>query len=79
MMFYANLGNEEISTSGTSYLNRTEASNCEKIVTRFMKSGVMPSQIGVVTPYEGQRSYIVQYMQFNGSLRKDLYKEIELC
>lgn len=79
MMFYANLGNEEISTSGTSYLNRTEASNCEKIVTRFMKSGVMPSQIGVVTPYEGQRSYIVQYMQFNGSLRKDLYKEIEVA
>lgn len=79
MMFYVNLGNEEISTSGTSYLNRTEASNCEKIVTRFMKSGILPSQIGVVTPYEGQRSYIVQYMQFNGSLRKDLYKEIEVA
>ncbi|KAI7898518.1 RNA helicase-domain-containing protein [Cokeromyces recurvatus] len=79
MMFYVNLGNEEISTSGTSYLNRTEASNCEKIVTRFMKSGVLPSQIGIVTPYEGQRSYIVQYMQFNGSLRKDLYKEIEVA
>lgn len=78
MMFYVNLGNEEISTSGTSYLNRTEASNCEKIVTRFMKAGILPSQIGVVTPYEGQRSYIVQYMQFNGSLRKDLYKEIEV-
>ncbi|KAI8376540.1 RNA helicase-domain-containing protein [Radiomyces spectabilis] len=79
MMFYVNLGNEEISTSGTSYLNRTEASNCEKIVTRFMKAGVLPSQIGIVTPYEGQRSYIVQYMQFNGSLRKDLYKEIEVA
>ncbi|KAJ8664108.1 hypothetical protein O0I10_000386 [Lichtheimia ornata] len=79
MMFYVNLGNEEISTSGTSYLNRTEASNCEKIVTRFMKAGILPSQIGVVTPYEGQRSYIVQYMQFNGSLRKDLYKEIEVA
>jgi regulator of nonsense transcripts 1 len=79
MMFYVNLGNEEISTSGTSYLNRTEASNCEKVVTRFMKSGILPSQIGVVTPYEGQRSYIVQYMQFNGSLRKDLYKDIEVA
>merc|ERR1719359_1108260 len=79
MMFWSNLGNEEISSSGTSYLNRTEASNVEKIVTRFFKSGVVPSQIGIVTPYEGQRSYITNFMQFNGSLRKDLYKEIEVA
>jgi regulator of nonsense transcripts 1 len=51
----------------------------EKIVTKFFKSGVVPSQIGIVTPYEGQRSYIVNYMQFNGSLKKDLYKEIEVA
>ena len=59
--------------------HRTEASNVEKIVTKFFKSGVVPGQIGVVTPYEGQRSYIVNYMQFNGSLKKDLYKEIEVA
>lgn len=35
MFFYSNLGQEEISSSGTSYLNRTEAANVEKIVTRF--------------------------------------------
>ena len=58
---------------------RTEASNVEKIVTKFFKSGVVPGQIGVVTPYEGQRSYIVNYMQYNGSLKKDLYKEIEVA
>ncbi|KAK0482609.1 AAA domain-containing protein [Armillaria novae-zelandiae] len=79
MFFYQNLGQEEISSSGTSFLNRTEASNVEKIVTKFFKSGVVPGQIGVVTPYEGQRSYIVTYMQFNGSLKKDLYKEIEVA
>ncbi|KAF4576358.1 hypothetical protein EYR40_000596 [Pleurotus pulmonarius] len=79
MFFYQNLGQEEISSSGTSFLNRTEASNVEKIVTKFFKSGVVPNQIGVVTPYEGQRSYIVNYMQFNGALKKDLYKEIEVA
>ncbi|EJD53198.1 ATP dependent helicase [Auricularia subglabra TFB-10046 SS5] len=79
MFFYQNLGQEEISSSGTSFLNRTEAANVEKIVTKFFKSGVVPSQIGVITPYEGQRSYIVNYMQFNGSLKKDLYKEIEVA
>lgn len=48
-------------------------------MTKFFKSGVVPGQIGVVTPYEGQRSYIVNYMQFNGSLKKDLYKDIEVA
>ncbi|GAA6022794.1 hypothetical protein JCM11491_006408, partial [Sporobolomyces phaffii] len=79
MYFHQNLGQEEISSSGTSFLNRTEASNVEKIVTRFFKSGVLPSQIGVITPYEGQRSYIVSYMQFNGALKKELYKEVEVA
>lgn len=48
-------------------------------MTKFFKSGVVPNQIGVVTPYEGQRSYIVNYMQFNGSLKKELYKDIEVA
>ncbi|KAJ8531634.1 hypothetical protein K7X08_034128 [Anisodus acutangulus] len=62
---------KEISASGTSYLNRTEAANIEKLVTTFLKSGVVPCQIGVITPYEGQRA------SRNGSLRHQLYKEIE--
>lgn len=52
---------------------------CEKIVTHFLRAGVNPSQIGVITPYEGQRAYIVNYMQRNGSLRAQLYKEIEVA
>ncbi|KAF2425260.1 P-loop containing nucleoside triphosphate hydrolase protein [Tothia fuscella] len=79
MMFWSNLGNEEISASGTSYLNRTEASNVEKIVTRFFKAGVAPSSIGVITPYEGQRSYIVSAMQTQGTFKKENYKEIEVA
>jgi len=79
MMFWSNLGNEEISASGTSYLNRTEASNVEKIVTRFFKAGVKPSAIGVITPYEGQRSYIVSTMQNTGSMKKEWYKEVEVA
>ena len=38
-----------------------------------------PDQIGIITPYEGQRAYIVSYMQFAGSMRKELYKEIEVA
>ncbi|CAM6082950.1 unnamed protein product [Calypogeia fissa] len=79
MFFYVQMGQEEISASGTSYLNRTESANVEKIVTTFLKSGVNPSQIGVITPYEGQRAYIVNHMARNGSLRQQLYKEIEVA
>ncbi|KAF3013583.1 hypothetical protein G7054_g4727 [Neopestalotiopsis clavispora] len=79
MMFWSNLGNEEISASGTSYLNRTEATNVEKIVTRFFKAGVRPADIGVITPYEGQRSYIVNVMQNTGTFKKDSYKEVEVA
>lgn len=79
MFFYNCIGQEEISASGTSYLNRTEATVCEKIVTFFLKAGVTPSQIGIITPYEGQRAYIVNYMQRSGSLRPQLYKEIEVA
>lgn len=62
-----------------SLIIRTEASNVEKIVTKFFKAGVLPSQIGVITPYEGQRSYVVNFFQYNGSLKKDLYKEVEVA
>jgi len=74
MFFYVTTGQEEIASSGTSYLNRTEAANVEKIVTRFLRSGVKPDQIGIITPYEGQRAYLVQYMAFNGALHAKLYQ-----
>lgn len=79
MMFYRSLGQEELSGSGTSFLNRTEASAVEKIITHFLRSNVHPSQIGVVTPYQGQRAFLVMYMQLHGSLRKDLYSQVEVA
>lgn len=79
MFFLVTQGQEEIAGSGTSYLNRTEASNVEKITTRFLKSGVKAEQIGIITPYEGQRAYLVQYMQYQGSLHSKIYQEIEIA
>ena len=49
-------------------MNRTEAANVEKITTKFIKAGVSPDNIGIITPYEGQRAYLVQYMQYQGQL-----------
>ncbi|XP_017776059.1 PREDICTED: regulator of nonsense transcripts 1 homolog [Nicrophorus vespilloides] len=79
MFFHVTQGQEEIAGSGTSYLNRTEAANVEKLATRFLRGGVKPEQIGVITPYEGQRAYLVQHMQYQGSLHSKLYQEIEIA
>ena len=79
MMFWRTGGNEEISPSGTSFLNRAEAQNVEKTITRFFKAGVKPSEVGVITPYEGQRSYIVSTMQNTGHYERGLYKMVEVA
>eukprot|EP01044_Picomonas_judraskeda_P035358 COSAG03_NODE_15086_length_441_cov_1.163743_1_plen_96_part_01 len=49
----------------------------EKCVTQFLKNGCQPHQIGIITPYEGQRAYIVNYMRRTGTLPAQLYEEIE--
>eukprot|EP00357_Protocruzia_adherens_P001695 CAMPEP_0115019440 /NCGR_PEP_ID=MMETSP0216-20121206/29450_1 /TAXON_ID=223996 /ORGANISM="Protocruzia adherens, Strain Boccale" /LENGTH=976 /DNA_ID=CAMNT_0002390921 /DNA_START=79 /DNA_END=3010 /DNA_ORIENTATION=- len=79
MFFYNSVGQEEISASGTSFLNRTEASNVEKLVTKFLQCGILSGQIGVITPYEGQRAYIVNYLQRNTSLRPEVYRDLEVA
>jgi regulator of nonsense transcripts 1 len=79
MFFYISTGAEEISGSGTSYLNRGEAAAVERIVTMFLKAGVVSSQIGVITPYEGQRAYTVAYMFQHGALKSQLYNEVEVA
>jgi len=44
-----------------------------------LRSGVKPEQIGIITPYEGQRAYLVQFMQHQGSLHAKLYQDIEIA
>ncbi|RYY38618.1 hypothetical protein EON62_00325, partial [archaeon] len=79
MYFYVSTHAEEISASGTSFLNRGEAASVERVVTQFLRSGVSPAQIGVITPYEGQRAYTVAYMIQHGALKSTLYHDIEVA
>jgi regulator of nonsense transcripts 1 len=79
MFFLACMGAEEIAASGTSYLNRTEAVQAEKVVSRLLKAGVAPERIGVITPYEGQRAYLTLTMALNGPHRKEDYARIEVA
>lgn len=79
MFFWVVQGQEEISASGTSFLNRAEAAHVEKIVTHMFQDGVAPEQIGVITPYEGQRAYLVHYMQSRGKMRQQQYQAVEIA
>ena len=47
------MGVEELSATGTSYINRKEASVVEKLVNRLIQSGIKPDKIGIITPYKG--------------------------
>ncbi|KAM9914035.1 hypothetical protein OXX69_001030 [Metschnikowia pulcherrima] len=80
MMFWVNYGKEEMSANGSSYLNRVEAMNVEKIISKLFMDGIKPDQIGVITPYEGQRAYIAHYMQLNTSIasKRAQYEEVEI-
>lgn len=55
MLFYHVGGMEEISGSGNSFLNCKEAIVVQNIVASLFSTGVQPENIGVITPYEGQR------------------------
>lgn len=47
----------------------------EKVVTHLLRGGVSPDQIGVITPYEGQRTHILASLPRSGLLNAALYAE----
>jgi regulator of nonsense transcripts 1 len=91
MFFLHTTGTAELSGSGTSYLNRTEAVNIEIIVSYMHGLGIEANQIGIITPYEAQRSYLMTYFERNtinsgkkltqdlNSVDESFYKDIEIA
>lgn len=53
--FYVSRGREELFISGTSYLNKAEAQQCLAIIRHLKMNGVRETEVGIITPYEGQR------------------------
>ena len=48
-------------------------------VTSMLKGGLTPDQIGVITPYQAQRTYLIEHMMHSGSQRQELYEQIEVA
>ena len=78
-LFLVSHSAEELGPSGTSYLNRGEAQSVERVVTRLLMSHVAPEEIGVITPYDGQRNYVKTVLTRTGPLAIGLYKKIEVA
>ena len=55
-------------------IDYTQKENVEKIITCFLRTGIKPEQIGVITPYESQRAFVVTLMKTRGSMQDDLYQ-----
>lgn len=79
MFFYNSIAPEEIGPSGSSFLNRNEAALAEKFVTALLRRGVTPDQIAVITPYEAQRCFLVNFMGRNGPMGPEVYKALEVA
>ena len=59
--FFHTTNPEEMGSSGMSVLNRREASVAADMVRCLLTGGVKTEEIGVITPYEAQRNYLVQH------------------
>ena len=54
---------EEINVTGFGFLNTKESDLVCQYVNKLIDAGVNGKEIGVVTPYEGQRTYISNKLQ----------------
>lgn len=77
--FYNVIGSEEQSATGKSYLNREEAKTVEIIVTSLLRANIKSIDIGIITPYQGQKTYIASYLHHKGSLGYKKYEDIEIA
>jgi len=69
-VFYFCLFTIEYSSSGTSYINRTEAVNVEKIVTSFLNGGVFPDKVCESVVLFQELLFYINYHFFSSQLTK---------
>lgn len=61
--FYCSFTKEELSSSGTSFLNKGEAMAAKDMIKYLNKNGVQNRQIGIITFYEGQRCFLSEFIK----------------
>ncbi|CAM0512780.1 unnamed protein product, partial [Fasciola hepatica] len=60
--FYSVESEEQLAPNGVSYWNPEEAKAVKAIICKFIDQGVNPSEIGVIAPYVGQKTYLIRQL-----------------
>ena len=76
IFFYHISSTEEISGSGSSYVNRYEADTIVSLINYFQEQGVDSEEIGIITFYDGQKGFLEEYLDLN--LDPEYYENIEV-
>lgn len=80
LCFYNNVANEEeISNSGTSYINAFEATIVSQIVNQMCHAGVDPNNIGIISPYSGQKFYLQNFLASMATLPAAFYQKLTIA
>jgi len=72
LMFSNITGKEEM--VGTSYMNTREANRVSDIVSELIRNGASGEQIGIITPYEAQRTYF-----FRSTRAREYFRNVEIA
>ena len=70
MLFNSVMGREEHSSFGTSFINLQEIIRIDNFLNYLLRAGVRPSNIGIITPYEGQREFLIEFLTNKTSIEK---------
>ena len=74
-LFFCHInGMEEIPPTGVSFLNREEAQFVIKMIDNLKKAGVKQTEIGIITPYNGQKNHLMKTFEENPR-----YKDIDIA
>lgn len=78
LFFWHVVGNEELSSSGTSYINTLEADMILLMLKHLLDQNIRLSSIGIITPYKGQRIYLQNFLAKSLGLGLDKITSLEI-
>ncbi|KCV70143.1 hypothetical protein H696_03602 [Fonticula alba] len=79
MMMYSDNGTEDLSPSGQSYINDSEARQVLLVLNRLLDQGILPEQIGVISPYDGQCRHIRYVLATFGAFPEEVYNKVDVA
>ncbi|KAH0794274.1 regulator of nonsense transcripts 1 [Histomonas meleagridis] len=80
IMFWNVFGKEENYEFGLSYISRNETICIASILEKMYLNNVKSSDIGIITPYVGQQTYLIETLPyFCKNIKKEFFDELEIA